>query len=261
SLTRSYRSPTLANLIARPAINTRYPAPGANTPTQADRAGNPSLKPELASGIDIAFERYLPASGILSANFFHRQIRDFMRSRTTLETVPWATQPRYVSRIQNVGDAVTQGIELEAKFRLRDLAAEAPKVDLRINGSVFRSRVKGVPGPDNRLDQQPDRTLNLGADYRFVGLPLRVGGNVNWTPGYTTRISAEQTAEQGRKVIADAFALWVFSPARQLRISASNLNPHDYATGGTFDDAGVRETSITTAPTSINLQIRLELKL
>ena len=59
SLTRSYRSPTLSNLIARPSVNTRYPVPGPNTPTQADRAGNPNLKPELATGIDIAVERYL----------------------------------------------------------------------------------------------------------------------------------------------------------------------------------------------------------
>ena len=261
SLTRSYRSPPLGDLIARPGINSRYPVPGPNTPTQPDRAGNPNLKPELATGIDIAFERYLPASGILSANVFHRQISNFMRSQTRLETVSWATQPRYVSRPQNIGDAMTQGIELEAKFRLSDLVADAPKVDVRANASVFRSKVKDVPAPDNRLDEQPDYTVNLGADYRFTGLPLMLGGNLNWTPGYRTRISDVQTARQGRKLIADAYALWTFNPSMQLRVSASNLNPRDYVTGGSFDDAGVRETSTTTAPTCLNLQIRLEIKL
>jgi len=261
SLTRSYRSPSLGNLIARPGINTRYPAPGPNTPTQPDRAGNPSLRPELATGLDVAIERYLPGSGVLSANVFQRRISDFMRSQVTLENVPWATQPRYVSRPQNIGDAVTQGIELEAKFRLSDLVAEAPRIDLRSNASVFRSRVKSVPGPDNRIDQQPDCTVNLGADYRVGGVPLTLGGNLNWTPGYTTRVSEEQTALQGRKLIVDAYGLWVFSPAVQLRVSASNLNPRDYVTGGAFDDAGMRETSTTTAPTSLNLQIRLEMKL
>ena len=261
SLTRSYRSPSLGNLIARPGINTRYPAPGPNTPTQPDRAGNPSLRPELATGLDVAIERYLPGSGVLSANVFQRRISDFMRSQVTLENVPWATQPRYVSRPQNIGDAVTQGIELEAKFRLSDLVAEAPRIDLRSNASVFRSRVKSVPGPDNRIDQQPDYTVNLGADYRVGGVPLTLGGNLNWTPGYTTRVSEEQTALQGRKLIVDAYGLWVFSPAVQLRVSASNLNPRDYVTGGAFDDAGMRETSTTTAPTSLNLQIRLEMKL
>ena len=257
SLTRSYRSPPLGNLIARPGINTRYPVPGPNTPTQPDRAGNPNLKPELATGIDIAFERYLPASGILSANVFHRQISNFMRSQTRLETVSWASQPRYVSRPQNIGDAMTQGIELEAKFRLSDLAADAPKVDVRANASVFRSKVKDVPAPDNRLDEQPDYTVNLGADYRYTGLPLMLGGNLNWTPGYSTRIGGDQTAYQGRKLGFDAYALWVFSPALQLRVTASNIGARDYVTGSALGN----ETSTTTAPSYLNLQLRLEIKL
>jgi outer membrane receptor for ferrienterochelin and colicins len=266
SLTRSYRSPTLQSLIARPSLNTRYPAPGGNTPTQPDRAGNPSLRPELATGIDIAIERYLPGSGLLSANVFRRNIRDYMRSQTTLETVPWANKPRWVSRPQNIGSAVTQGIELEAKFRLSDLLADAPRVDIRANASVFRSRVKSVPGPDNRLDQQPDGTANLGADYKLAGLPLTIGGNLNWTPAYDTRVSEDQTAYQGRKLIVDAYALWAFSPTVQLRVTASNLAPRDYLTGGSldFDNLGnvpVRETSTTTAPTYLNLQIKLEIKL
>jgi iron complex outermembrane receptor protein len=155
SLTRSYRSPSLSNLISRPSVNTRYPVPGPNTPTQADRAGNPNLKPELATGIDIAVERYLAGSGLLSANIFRRNISNYMRSVTTLETVSYANVPRYVSRAQNVGDAVTQGLELEAKFRASDVIEGAPRIDVRANTSVFSSRVKGVPGPDNRLDQHP----------------------------------------------------------------------------------------------------------
>ena len=262
SLTRSYRSPTLQNLIARPSINTRYPAPGPNTPTQADRAGNPALKPELATGIDIAIERFLPTGGLLSANVFRRQINNYMRSETTLEDVSWSPgQPRWVSRPQNVGDAVTQGIELESKFRVSDLLDGAPKIDVRANASLFRSRVNGVPGPDNRLDQQPDYTANLGADYRFTGLPLTIGGNLNWTPAYDTRLSDVQSAYQGRKVTADAYGLWVFTQSLQLRVTASNLDPRDYVTGGSLIDAGVRETSLTTAPTYLNLQVRLEIKL
>ncbi len=266
SLTRSYRSPTLQSLIARPSLNTRYPAPGGNTPTQPDRAGNPNLRPELATGIDIAIERYLSGSGLISANVFRRNIRDYMRSRTTLEAVSWANEPRWVSRPQNIGSAVTQGVELEAKFRLSELLTDAPRVDIRANASVFRSSVNSVPGPDNRLDQQPDGTANLGADYKFVGLPLTIGGNLNWTPAYDTRISEDQTAHQGRKLIVDAYALWAFTPTVQLRVTASNLAPRDYGTGGSldFDNQGnvpVRETSTTVAPTYLNLQVKLEIKL
>ena len=264
SLTRSYRSPPLTNLIARPAISSRYPAPGPNTPTQADRAGNPTLKPELATGLDIAFERFLAGGGVLSANVFQRRISSYMRSQVALEDVSWSPgQPRWVSRPQNVGDAVTQGIELEAKFRLSDALAGAPKIDLRANASVFRSRVGGVAGPDNRLDQQPDATANLGADYRFTGAPLTLGGNLNWTPAYNTQLSAVQAATQSRKFGADAYGLWVFNPTQQLRLTLSNLAPRDFVTSASQIDtsAGVRETSVTTAPTYLNVQLRLEIKL
>jgi outer membrane receptor for ferrienterochelin and colicins len=257
SLTRSYRSPSLQNLIGRPRVNSRYPVDAANTPTQPDSAGNPALRPELATGIDIAAERYLPGSGVLSANVFYRQIKDLMRGQTTLETVSWSSVPRYVSRPQNIGDAVTQGIELEAKFRLSELVVDAPKIDLRANASAFRSRVKSVQGPDNRLDQQPDYTANVGADYRVPGVPLTLGGNLNWTPGYTTRIADTQTAYQGRKLVFDAYGLWVFNPALQLRVTASNIGALDYVTGGSLGS----EVSTTTAPSYLNLQLRLELKL
>ena len=96
SLTRSYRSPTLSNLIARTSYNTRYPITGPNLPTQPDRAGNPDLKPELANGIDIAIERYLSGSGLLSANVFRRDITNYMRSVTTLEPVSYSGSQRYV---------------------------------------------------------------------------------------------------------------------------------------------------------------------
>ena len=257
SLTRSYRSPSLQNLIGRPRVNSRYPVDGANTPSQPDSAGNPALKPELATGIDIAAERYLPGSGVLSVNVFHRQIKDLMRGVTTLENVSWSNQPRWVSRPQNLGAAITQGVELEAKFRLSDLIADAPRIDLRANTSVFRSRVKSAPGPDNRLDQQPDYTANFGADYRVPGVPLTLGGNLNWTPGYNTRLAQIQTAYQGKKLGVDAYGLWVFNPALQLRVTASNVAALDYVTGSTLGT----EVSTTTAPSYINLQLRLEIKL
>jgi outer membrane receptor for ferrienterochelin and colicins len=261
SLTRSYRSPPLGQLLARPAINSARPPPGANTPTRPDRAGNPSLRPELASGIDLAFEHYLAGGGLLSANVFHRQVSDLIRSITTLESVSWSPQPRWVARQQNIGDATVQGIELEAKARASDLWSDAPPVDLRANLSLFRSRVKSVPGPDNRLEQQPGATMNLGADYRFRGWPLMVGANLNWTPAYDSRLSATQTTFQGRKRVFDAYALWTIDAAMQLRLSASNLNAEDLVTRRALDDGSLREQAQTVEPTTVNWRLQLELKL
>jgi outer membrane receptor for ferrienterochelin and colicins len=171
SLTRSYKTPTLYNMVA-PLRYSRDYQPNlfpSNVPTQPDRVGNPDLRPELATGIDLGFERYLDGGGVLSANVFSRNIQDLIRYQTRLQAVDWSSQQRWVSSPQNVGDAVTQGVELEAKFRLNQAWAEAWPVDIRSNLSFFRSKVKDVPGPNNRLDQQPSMTANLGGDYRLEG--------------------------------------------------------------------------------------------
>ncbi len=256
SLTRSYRSPTLQNLLGRLTYSTRYPT-GENTPTSPDRVGNPDLQPELATGVDLAYEHYLPGGGMFSANLFYRRVRDLMRTLTTLEDEPGFDNPRWVARPQNVGEATTQGVELEAKFKLNELVDDAPAVELRANLSLFRSRVDSVPGPNNRLDAQPGGTANVGADYRWPGLPLTVGGNVNITPGYTTRLSDTQWQVQSAKRVVDAYALWTINPGMRVRVTASNLLHEDADSASIVDD----ETAATVSPTFVNWRVQLELKL
>lgn len=44
-----------------PSLNTLCPVPGGNVASAPDRAGNPALRPEVANGIDLGWERYLAA--------------------------------------------------------------------------------------------------------------------------------------------------------------------------------------------------------
>ena len=266
SLTRSYRSPGLGSLIARPSISRDHPVSGPTNPeTSPDSAGNPKLKPELASGIDIALERYLDAGGVLSANLFHRKISNLMRNQVALETVSWSASPRYVRRMQNIGDATTSGLELEAKFRLDQAFKGSTPIEVRSNLSLYRSNVKSVPGPDNRLDEQAKATANLGADYRLRSLPLTMGGNVNWVPGYTTRLDDVRTTTVSTKQVWDAYALWTINPAVGLRLLGNNLDPRDHANTSVSDSlvAGLTERSTvrSNGPGFVNWQLRLELKL
>jgi iron complex outermembrane receptor protein len=252
SLTRSYKTPTLYQLVAR-----YVPTLGENSWTQADRTGNPDLKPELATGADLAFERYLDQGGLLSANVFRRNISNLIRSTTSFNT----NTGRYISSPTNVGNAITEGIELEAKFRLDQWVAGALPVDLRANASFFHSKVLDVLGPNNRLDQQPDMTANLGGDYRLRGLPLTLGGNLNWNPAYDTRRTEQQWAYQGAKRVLDVYGLWRLSPSAGLRLTVSNLTPLDYITGSTFRNGSQYESANTTAHNWRNIQLRLELKI
>ncbi|MFM2121274.1 MAG: hypothetical protein RL722_2742, partial [Pseudomonadota bacterium] len=217
ALTRSYKSPSLSQLVARQTTVTD------NTPTRPDRLGNPDLRPELATGLDASFEHYFSAGGLMSVGVFHRRIEQLIRNRITQQTLDVAGVPslRWVSQPQNVGDASTSGLEMEAKFRLAELmSAEGgpvPNVDLRSNLSLFRSRVSGVAGPDNRLDQQPRASANLGADWKLRDSPLTLGGNVNWTPAGHVQLASDaasggtdESMTSAAKRVLDVYALWTF---------------------------------------------------
>lgn len=265
SLTRSYRSPNLQDLIARPSVNSQYPCPdgqscGPNEINYPDRMGNPDLKPELATGIEIGYEKYLAKGGLLGANFFFRHIDDLMRTVTQLETVPWASVPRWVARPRNIGTARTMGLELEAKFRLDEWIDDALPVNLRSNVSLFHSQVDDIPGPHNTLDQQPRYTANLGADYRLRSLPLTLAGSINYTPVTVIQQSDQTTTRTSAKRVFDASAVWTFSPAVLLRLGASNLAPLDYDTGALYvtPDRVIRSDSLGRSFTVWSLRVELK---
>lgn len=227
SLTRSYRSPSTAQLIARPALSARYPVAGPNEPLSPDRAGNPALKPEIARGVDLALEHYLRGSGLFSANLYLRHIEDLIRNVRTQEAVSWSPVPRWVLRPQNVGAAWVSGMELEAKFRPVDLGGPDWPLSVRLNATLMNSRVEQVMGPDNRLDQQPRFLLNVGADYAARSIPWTWGVHVNHTPAYVVRQMDNQLFEQGVKRVVDVYALWRISGPTRLRMSISNAQPLD----------------------------------
>jgi iron complex outermembrane receptor protein len=160
-----------------------------------------------------------------------------------------------------VGNAIAQGIELEAKFRMDELWTDALPISLRTNVSFFDSRVEQVPGPNNRLEGQPKGTANFGADYKLRGLPLSMGASVNYTPGYDLQLSDIQSSTVGAKVVTDAFVVWFINPSAQLRLSANNLLPRDYLTTSSILNGSQRQDNESENPSKIRWGLRLELKL
>jgi outer membrane receptor for ferrienterochelin and colicins len=251
SLTQSYRAAPLNDLIASPSFATY------NARVSPDRSGNPALKPELAKGIDLAYEHYLGKSGIISASGFVRNVDNLIRrvitERQTSQGMRWLSSP------MNIGSARTSGIELEAKFQLAELVKDGPNIDFRSNYSRFWSSVDGIPGPDNRLDGQARQTANIGMDYRMKARPLTLGTSLNWTPATLVQTSATETSASGAKRQLDLYGLWKFSANTQLRVSANNLLAEDYATERAY--IGPAGYVTTTVPTWTTFGVRLEMKL
>ena len=226
SLTRSYKAAGLNALLARPVVNNAYANTNqTNTYLAPDRIGNPTLSPELATGLDIAYENYLSNDGIFSVGVFHRNLTNVVRNLTELRNVPWAAAPRWITQPQNFSDAVTSGLEFELRGRASDLMPQlmgnAKGLNLRSSLSFYRSSIAALPGPNNRLDGQQPWSANLGFDQRISGLPLSVGGNLSITPGYDTRQTTEQYFKRSSTKGIDLFAMMPLSPSMSIRAAAS----------------------------------------
>jgi outer membrane receptor for ferrienterochelin and colicins len=252
SLTKSYKAANVQDLIALPSLSR------LNSATRPDRTGNPNLKPELATGLDVAYEHYLGRAGILSASGFIRDIDDLIRREITLQDTP--TGQRWVSTPANIGHARTKGIELEAKFQLAELMENAPSVDFRTNYSRFWSNVDGIPGPNNRIDAQPKQTANVGLDYRMKDVPLTLGGSLNWTPETLIQTSLTQLVYTSRKRSFDAYGLWKFNARNQLRISASNLAAEDAIGNNVVTTNGLAQLANTVNQTYTVWSVKYEMK-
>jgi iron complex outermembrane receptor protein len=226
SLTRSYKAPGLNTLLARPQINGAFTNTNlTNTPLAPDRMGNPALTPELATGLDIAYENYLTNDGIFSVGIFHRNLTNVVRNVTELRTVSWANAPRWISQPQNFSDAVTSGLEFELRGRASDLMptflGTAKALNIRTSLSIYSSSIAALNGPNNRLDGQQPWSANFGFDQRIAGMPLSVGGNLSYTPGYDTRQTVDQLVKRSSARSIDLFALMFLSPTMSFRAAAS----------------------------------------
>ncbi|MEW6761610.1 MAG: TonB-dependent receptor [Pseudomonadota bacterium] len=229
ALTRTYRAPPLSRLVPTLFYQT------FNTEVSPDIVGNPALRPELATGLDAAWEHYFATGGLVSISASSRAIRDFIRSTVSFDGARWISAP------VNQGDAQVRSLALEAKLSMKTLGRDWP-LELRANVSRNWSSVDAVPGPGNRLDRQPRWSANLGADYS--GRLFSTGASFSFVSGGWTRTSAAQSMYGTATRDLELYALYKFSPLRMLRFTASNLlAPVRSGTSVYADARGLRESS------------------
>jgi outer membrane receptor for ferrienterochelin and colicins len=219
-LTRSYKAPTTPSLIPR-----RYTANNDNGPTNPDRQGNPRLRPELAWGLDAAFEHYFSKAGMVSVSAFVRRIEDVTVERLYQESGVWIASP------VNDGSASVRGVEFEAAFPL------AP-IDVKVNLARNWSALDSVPGPNNRLAAQTPFSANVGLDYR-VSDRFTAGGNYGFRSAGPLTTSAFLSSYGAPTRTLDLYGVLKFSPSTQLRAAAFNvLRQERYSSTLYADDDG-----------------------
>ncbi|NNG23566.1 TonB-dependent receptor plug domain-containing protein [Telluria aromaticivorans] len=211
AVSRTYKAPNIIQLMPR-----RYAVDNNNSATNPDQQGNPTLRPELALGIDLAWERFFGKSDMLSVSAFHKRIRDITLTRIDQRDGLWTAMP------VNGGDATVSGIEFEGKATRGALSA-------RINLARNWSRVDEVPGPGNRIEGQAAWSGNLGLDYAAPTTGVDLGGSYTYRGRVAQRSSALLFSDNGARRQLDLYALWKRSSDARLRMSVSNLLQRDHS--------------------------------
>jgi len=245
--TRTYKAPTVDQLTAR-----RYEA-AVNTRFAPDSGGNPDLRPELANGIDISYEHFLPEGAMFSVSVSRRAISDYIR--TTLDV---DEQGRWIYRPLNDGDALVRSLQLEAKAPGKLFGEAFKDLDLRASFSRNWSRVSLVPAPGNRLDGQTPMSATLGVDYRRGDLTF--GSSLAWQKGGWVQLSEAESQFQQTRRDLDAYVLYKFNPRYQLRISAYNLLGMDNPSDRIYRDAAGTSRETSFQPGSVRVGANLEMK-
>lgn len=247
AITRTYKAPGLQSLSPRRVTNEN------NSSTEPDFQGNPNLKPELAFGIDAAWEHYWAEGALLSVSASSRRISDFTRTLVYFDGARWIATP------SNQDSATTRSLEIETKFPLKAIMADAPAIDLRASVNRNWSRVESVPGPDNRLDQQTPLSATLGVDYKAGR--LSTGGSFAYRSGGPVRVSLNQRAYSWPRRELDLYALWKFDAQRQLRLAVGNAFSQDFRNENAYEDPRFgTQTRSFTFPQGVRYRATYELK-
>lgn len=220
ALSRTFRAPTLGQLLPRPYTSTN------NRPLNPDEQGNPALRAETALGLDVGLETEWGEGRSLNLGGYLRRIRDVIHSRTEEIGGRWVEIPF------NSGHAQVRGLELDGKWRL-----PAQDIDLRFNLSRNHSRLTAVPGPDNRIDGQPRLTAGVGIDQR-LSPRWKWGLSHTYRSADDFRASIREYSGQGAQHELDLYLEQRLSPAMRLRGSASNLLQRPRQDRAGFDGDG-----------------------
>lgn len=247
AVTRTFKAPDLTSLSPQ---RRRFEI---NSATNPDVEGNPSLRPELARGIDVTYEHYFNKTALLSIGASSRDIDDY-----TQTIIDLGDDGRWVGRPVNSGKARTRGLELEAKFPLTLIQPQWPAVQLR--GSVSRnwSSVNNVPGPDNRIAQQIPLQVSLSADYAFG--EITTGGSFVFRQGVWSTVTAAQRTLTVNRRDLDLYALWKMDGKNQLRITLGNLLRAGELTANQFRTTQEILTRTTDTPGSASVRVLFERK-
>lgn len=246
---QTFKAPTPRQLLPRLWVV------NDNAATNPNFRGNPDLRPERSFGVDLGYERRTGSRSILAANLYAKLVKDVMAQDVFEENATWVSVP------VNRGRARLSGLEFEWKGNASELLDSLPSVDGSASLGRNWSNLGAIPGPNNRIDNQPLMTATLTLDRRLLSAPASIGGSLAYQHFGSYQLSPEQskTSSPGRSL--DAYAVFDLNSRDRLRVSLTNLLAPTSMTTTRYDAGAFAQQQRLQGRSFRRLRTVLELKL
>ncbi len=232
---------------------------------------NPYLEPMKANQFDLSLEWYFAPDhgGMAWINLFYKDVKDYFRQQTDLETYPGLDGNQYgyvVSRLVNVGEAKIQGAELGWNQFFDFLPAPFDGFGMSANYTYIDSTTK-VPFSSSAVPVDTDGSLfsdlpadGLSKNSYNVALfyekgPWQIRFAYNWRSEYLLSVGPNGYNGDNNSVLwklpvysdefgqLDGSVFYKFSDNVQLGLEMNNLNNAEQRTIMDQNIAGKRVTS------------------
>lgn len=197
--------------------NAAVPSIGVNTPVEADKRGNPNLRPERSVNFEAVVEHYLAENaGVLGANIYVRSTQDFTERRAQLEGARWVDRP------YNEGSAQHWGLELDGKIKTDSVGWKG--ASLKSHLTLPHAQVNDTRLGITRMARDTPRyILSMGLDQSLPKLTSTLGVTVQHSALSETSIPLEQRAYTKARTQLDAFWLYQINKEFKVRLAGQNL--------------------------------------
>jgi outer membrane receptor for ferrienterochelin and colicins len=248
-LARTFSAPAPQRLVPR-----RYTVNNGNGPTNPDQEGNPDLRPEIAWGLDVAYEHYFGDGGMTSISAYARSINDVTTDVLFERNGIWIVTP------VNAGRARAHGLTLETKFAFKDLWETAS--DVEFHGNITRnwSQVDSIPEPRNRLATQTPFSGSIGTTWRPYAA-LSFGVDYSYEGGNSSRVTDRWSMRSWPTRTLDLYAQWKLDDTSKFTLSISNALHQTQGEADTYVDAAESISRLYSNDTTTGIRLLYERKL
>lgn len=224
-----------SNSFGRPPLGNLVPNETVNETAQTLTINNPGLRPQTAESWDAALEYYFEPVGSLSANWFHKTIKDYFVNGVISGTVGSGADNGYngeyggftILTRENLGSAVVQGWEFSYQQQFTFLPGVLKGLGLSANTTILDTRGNFGGTATRRTGEVPGfvpRTGNVSVSWRYRRFGTRI--NLNRTGEYINAFTAAGSGRNqytlARTVVNAGFA-YQFRPAVSFSVDVGNI--------------------------------------